>query len=160
MLDILEGTPWLVYLLFFYLLAIGLKARKTSTASLYRLFIIPVVFTIWSLYSLSDHIADKIIFWGSGLLVGTLIGWLLTHKHAIHFDREKKLVTLPGTYTTLVLVMAIFFVKYFFGYNYATNPEAKTNILYFGTDLAVSGIITGMFVGRLITYISKYFRNP
>ena len=48
-------TPWWVYLLLAYLIFIGIKARKPSTVSIYKLAILPVVFLSLSIEMLVTH---------------------------------------------------------------------------------------------------------
>ena len=40
----LMHTPWWVYLILFYCIFIGIKCSKDDTSSIYKLFILPLVF--------------------------------------------------------------------------------------------------------------------
>ena len=157
LIEILEETPLWVYLTFIYLLYTGIKASQRRTLSLPKLFILPTLLLVWSFYSLYDrwqgHWTD-VCYWIISLVSGSLIGWWIIHKWNIQIDRERKTLTLPGTWSTLWLILIIFSVRYYFGFYYATHPAIPHSM--FLTDIIVSGVITGIFIGRSLNYLYRY----
>jgi hypothetical protein len=156
----LKGTPWWVYVLLFYLLSIGKKALKPQVVSLKRLALLPIVFIVWSTISIATTFSFSILKWLCWLLsacLGSLLGYLLTRSISIQADKKKFLIALPATYSTLILLIMIFSIKYTFGYLYAVHPELVNNVWFTTTDIVASGVITGIFIGRFVTYLYKLY---
>lgn len=160
-IDALKETPWWVYLLLAYLISRGVLALKTRTISIYKIFILPTVFFIWGLSSLVGklHNTQFIILWVSGLFLGCVIGWLMYCRSRIQIDKEHGLVTFPGSSLTLILVLTIFAVKYFFGYIQETNALTEYSCLLTAINALTSGIITGIFMGIVASVLYKYNRT-
>ncbi|MBF0363264.1 MAG: hypothetical protein HQK49_19735 [Oligoflexia bacterium] len=155
----LLGTPWWVYLLFAFLFYTGLKARKSSTIPIKKLFMFPAIFIIWSLLSLISKVANSniylILIWITLGFIGYLIGLKITQTTNVQVDRINSVITIPGSgWIMLLALMSIFFIKYLFGYTYSTNPSAIAYCL--PLDLGFSGAITGIFLGRAHGYFKKY----
>lgn len=157
-LSFLKGTPFWVYLVFAYIIWMGIKAKKTHRVSLRKMVFLPLAFMTLSLYALimKPHAVFNISIWITVALSGSYIGWSLTQKLRVEADKKKKQLQLPGGYTTLFLLFSIFSVKYFFGALYASNPLVKENTLINTMDILISGFITGVFVGRAFSYVKKY----
>ena len=58
----------------------------------------------------------------------------------------------------VMVVMIIFFSKYYFGYEIAADPKLLSNTHFEFAMLAVSGLTAGMFVGRGLYYF-RCFRT-
>ena len=159
--DAFKGTPWWVYVLFIYLLSRGILALKTRTISLYKIFILPGVFFIWGLSSLTGKLnsTQSIVLWASGLFLGCIIGWLMYCHRRIQVDKKHALVTFPGSSLTLILVLTIFAVKYFFGYVQAAQVLTQYNCLLSALNALTSGTITGILVGRVASVLHQYNKN-
>lgn len=150
-------TPWWVFVIFLYLMMIGIKATHTRTLPIQQLFILPALFfaasVIWLYHRLQGHTAF-FGFWIAGIVLGALLGHWIVRKWTVHANQGKQTLTIPGSYTILFLVFAIFIVRYFFGYQYAVHPERAS--LLFLPDALVSGIILGIFIGRSYSLYRKY----
>jgi len=160
-MKIVLGTPWWAFLLLAYFIWIGIKARNPGTVSLRKRVILPVILTGWTLTSLFQNHgaeAESVIVWGICMCIGIGTGWIITRPVELKADKKKVLIKTEGGWLTLILLILIFGVKYFFGYTYATNPLAKENPTYYVPDLAFSGIVAGFFLGRLLCFIKKYFK--
>jgi len=156
-LDILSGTPFWVYAVFVYLIIRGVKSLQPNDIPLIRLTIIPFILISWSLYSLhskyclSPHIVG---IWLLSLFVGILIGWFAFYRN-IKVNKKSMIVHLPGSWYPLILYMLFFALKYCIGFTYAVAPEMNQNIFFGGTDAIASGLISGIFGGRLLFVIKQ-----
>jgi len=151
MFQFLEMTPWWIYILFTYFLMLGFKAANPTVASLKRLAMIPLFFLGWAIYHLSTDLEERYFFllpWFLALAMGSYLGYLQVRNWTIRTDQERRTLALPGSWSTLLLCLSVFALKYVFGLIYATNPTAHLNASVFGTDLIVTGVIVGMFWGR------------
>lgn len=157
----LIGTPWYVYLIFFYLVIIGIKSVKGGIVSLKKLFFIPCVFLFMSIDEIVTKLPFHAIFIGAfaiGLACGTLLGYWQYKSLKIDVDQNKKLLKIGGSKFSLVLIIVTFSYKYYLGYTFAVNPNMELTqmalLLYF------SSILTGMFVGRLLFALHKLKHGP
>ncbi|OJW72873.1 MAG: hypothetical protein BGO68_00530 [Candidatus Amoebophilus sp. 36-38] len=159
-ISILTGAPWWVYIILVYLLYIGFRAIKPRTIWLPKLFILPIIITgllTRNLFTRHSFQLDNLAMYILSLGIGGIISWLIFKNTKLIFDRAKRLVTLPGGYTTLILFMSIFVIRYFWGYIEATHPTPLPTYLMY-SKIASSGIIAGLSFGRSITYLHKFFR--
>lgn len=157
--EFLLQTPWWVYLLFVYLIKVGIGASKTKVVPLKKLVILPIIFTALSIHTMivSFHFTSMVfIVWFASILVGTLFGYLLVYKHQFRVDKKQYLIELPGTWITLIMILAIFVSKYYFGYAMSADPAVVNNTVFEFTMLSVSGVITGLFIGRMICYLNEF----
>jgi hypothetical protein len=156
--QILSGAPWWVYVLFIYLVSIGIKSTKLRTIPIKRVVLFPLFFVAWSGYELYKNVSlglpSLILWWVVFLVVGAYFGFKEVHSWRFQKDRHKGLITIPGNYSTLVLVVLIFVLKFFWGYFYATLSSVP-HWIYFA-DTSTSSLVTGFFVGRAIVFFKSY----
>lgn len=161
MWDILSGAPWWVYALFLYLMFIGIQSTKPRTISVRRLVIFPLIFVVWSLWSLYGHVAmvgnALIIYWIVFLFIGAYCGRKEVQSWKLRVDRAKGLITIPGNYSTMILVLVIFVLKFVWGYYYATAANPPYSI--YVADTITSSLFTGFFVGRSAFFLKSYLKN-
>ncbi len=161
--EMILNTPWWVYLLLIYVVKRGLKARQTQVGSLARMFIFPILMFLLSidtLYRTDALTGVNIGCWVLTLLLGAVIGWYLVAQQALKVDRQKHLIFCPGTWSVLILVLVIFVSKYAFATIQATNIILAKNPIFILSNLSVSGVFTGIFLGRLACYLHRYFTLP
>lgn len=162
-IEVVARTPYWVWALFAFLLFIGIRGLKPTTASFARLAILPVVFLAWGLSGFATTYGLRpvgITVWIAALAVGAGIGLLVARSIEIHSDKERGLISLPGTAVNLVLILIIFATKYTLGALAGMRPEITGELLYMATDVGVSGLLTGMFAGRLLGLWRKYRAAP
>jgi hypothetical protein len=156
LLNIITGTPWWVYLILAYVLYVGIRALKPRTMSVNRIFIIPLIILALSLWFLIDKFTGfkDLLIWALFIPIGFGAGWGIVQKLKIRADHKKLLIRIGGNPFILILVLAIFAVKYFFGYWKAVTPDIGPFL--HSMELAFSGLFLGLFVGRLFAIIKKF----
>jgi hypothetical protein len=163
MLQILTNTPVWVWALLALLLFIGIRALRPATAPLWRMALLPSVFFVWglsSLYQLHGLRYERLLPWVAALACGTVIGLLMAGTQPIQADKTRHLVRTAGGPMTLVLILLIFATKYEFGYLHATRPDLFAEPRLWLTEIAVSGVISGMFIGRFAGLLRQYRTAP
>lgn len=157
-MQILTGAPWWVWVLLIVLGRIGIKALRPRTVSIQRVVLFPMFFIAWSIYGLYENVVQEsstlIVGWVIAIAVGALLGFKEVHSWHFHVDRKKGLITIPGNWSTLVLILLIFVLKFFWGYFYATLHHVSYSIYL--ADTCSSAVVTGFFVGRAIFYYRRY----
>ena len=160
--DIATGAPWWVYLLFAYLLSIGIKSTRPRTLSVQRVVLIPLLFLAWSFYSLYRTLPLKLpslmLVWVVFFALGAYLGVKEVTSWRISINRSKGEITIPGNYSTLAIILLIFILKFVWGYLYATQAQVSYAIHF--TDTLTSALVTGVFVGRAGFLLKSYSSKP
>jgi hypothetical protein len=154
-------TPAWVYLLFAYLMWRGINALQTQVRALKKLFILPIIFVIMSIHTLISEISISglaVITWTAAIGCGIGLGWLQIVRLTLAVDREHCLIRIPGSWFTLLIILVIFVTKYYFNFKIAVDGTALKHAGFIMSFLFVSGISTGLFVGRLSCYLSRFYR--
>lgn len=154
----LVHTPWWVYLLLIFLIRVGIRASKTHVVSLKKLFIVPIIFTFMSIHTLFTSFtvgALTITTWAVAILIGMALGWIQVHRYSLQVDMKNLLIQVPGTWSTLIIILIIFIAKYYFSYELSVDPQLAQQTIFEICALAISGIFTGLFIGRLICYLYR-----
>ena len=115
MFQLLEMTPWWIYILFIYFLMLGVRASNPTVVSLKKLAAIPIFFLGWAIYHLFTDLETRYFFlvpWIFALAAGSFIGYLQVRNWAIRVDPERQTVSLPGSWSTLLLCLSIFSLKF------------------------------------------------
>lgn len=160
LLDTLVHTPWWVYVILVVILQIGFKSAKTSTVSLYKLCIAPIIFTGMAIETLINNLALTPLVSGTfaaTLLIGILLGWWQVARQQLQFDRKRKLIKVPGTWSVMIVILIIFSTKYYFGYELSVDPEAVKNTTFEIAFISVTAICTGLFIGKFLCYSKRMF---
>ena len=154
LINALQGTPWWVYVVFAYLVMIGIKAMKPQMVSVNKMFIIPLIFIALSIYGLIVGFRGwpDLFFWAIALVAGFFVGGRLAPEK-FRADRKKLLAYIPGSPVILILILAIFAVKYFFGYYSATHEVGDAMHV---AQIIASGAVTGIFVGRTRAFLLQF----
>lgn len=152
-------TPWWVYVLLGYLIAVGVKASKVRIIPFWKVFVLPTIFLFMSIQTLAtmetiDYLNTS--SWIAAMLVGSLLGWWQVKCLDIKIDKKHSLIQIPGSWDTLLLILIIFIAKYYFGYEQATNPVLAVQLNFKVSMLVLSGVCTGLFLGRLFCYMNHY----
>jgi hypothetical protein len=159
--EILSGAPWWVYLLLILLVRLGIRSFKPRTIQLPRLILLPSIFFLWSIYRLYQNdvlvFPSLIVWWVLALAVGAYLGFKEVHAWKIHVDKAKKTLTIPGNYSTLILIVAVFILNFFWGTLYSIYPEMPYGIRFF--DTVTTTICTGFFVGRGSLFLKRYMAH-
>ena len=158
--DTLSHTPLYVYVLFAYLVWRGLKARRAGAAPLWRLALIPVLFTIMGLANLAKLHGlrvETLALWMLALGLGAALGLWMLRATVLVPDRAHGLLHRPADYTVLPLILLAFAVKYAFGVMQGMAPALLQTPLYARLDILTSGFFAGVFVGKFVRYWRGYF---
>jgi hypothetical protein len=158
-IDIIKGTPFWVWIILGYLVFQGIRATKPSVLSAWQLTIMPLLFIIWSLYSLCSKCAEFnffLGFWFIAFCVGIFIGYKIMQKVSFKIDAKTKLIHLPGSIIPLCLSMVFFLTKYGLGVTYSLNPIMRGDLYLMSFDLLISGLVAGLSAGRMFIILKSY----
>jgi len=158
--ETLAHTPPSIYVLFGYLVWRGVKARRAAAVRLWRLALIPVLFTLMGLVNLATLHGlrvETLALWLLALGVGAALGLWMLRATVLVPDRAHGLLHRPADFTVLPLILLAFAVKYAFGVMQGTAPALLQTPLYASLDILTSGFFAGVFVGKFVRYWRGYF---
>lgn len=158
-LQIVANTPVWVWVLLAYLLFIGIRALRPATVPLWRVAILPAVFFVWGLYSLYQMhglALVRVLPWAAALIGGIAVGMVIAGFQPIRADKTRHLVRTAGGPLTLILILLIFATKYEFGFLHATQPALFAETRFWLSEIVISGILAGMFIGRFAGLVRQY----
>ena len=156
--EIINHTPTWVWFIFGWLLIIGIKALRKNTAHIGKLFVLPTTFFAMAIHTLAT---ESVITWiipfafVTSCVAFISIGWAIGKGQQLTIDKNQWQITLPGSSFTLILVMTIFALKYYFGYTIAAHPEVAQTLAFKIMKFACSGGLTGLAIGRLSYYMQR-----
>jgi hypothetical protein len=159
-LIILKNSPWWIYPLLALLIWFGMQGMRPRTLPIWRLAIVPLVFTGWGIVSILSRPATS-----SGVITGWLVcaavgagaAWLGTRRMTVAIDFSRGNVTLAGSIGPLVRNVLIFAVKYAIGVAMALLSTRRAEIAVL--DIGISGAMAGYFLGWLGRLTTIYRRG-
>tara|TARA_B100002051_G_C16490872_1_gene512808 strand:- start:135 stop:656 length:522 start_codon:yes stop_codon:yes gene_type:complete len=159
----LTHTPFWVYAIFLYCVFVGYKGTKGGVVPFGKMLAMPIVFTVLSLENVYNHFAITyvvVVTYLLALVVGAALGMVFAKRVGLEVDRKKGLLKFPGSYSTLILILLIFAVKYYFGYELGADPDLADNTHFELSMLSASSLVTGVFIGRALYYYRCLKKGP
>jgi hypothetical protein len=156
MWTLITHTPLYVWPLLLLLIWGGLQARKTHKVTYRSLLIFPTIMLIWSLYAaLSQASLFSLSLWAVSILLGVFFGYLTVRRIPLHFDKESKILVIPGSYIPLILFLSIFALRYTLQATHALVSGFIGTPSYFLLEAGAT-LISGMFLGRILGYKMRF----
>jgi hypothetical protein len=152
----LVHTPPYVFVLLAYLVWQGLLSLRTRRRAVWRMLIVPGLFTATGLLLLILRPSGGTLpmaAWLVGMAAFVPLG-LVTGPRLLAVDRQSGRVTLAGSPVSLVRNLLIFAAQYGIAVALFRHPEAQTGLAVAGH--AVSGTSVGYFVGWMIAFRRRY----
>ena len=144
---ILKSTPFYVYLLFIYLMFIGIKATKPRVV-LYpiKLFITPLVF--WAFFIKQLNRIEDLLLVFVLITISIFINLKLFKPPPVQIENNISII--PGSWQPLFIIIVIFSIKYLFGYMRTVKPQLPQQ--YEIIELIISSLMIGMTLSRALFY--------
>jgi hypothetical protein len=155
LIEILKRTPPWVFFLFFVLLAVGYYQSKDRIVGRGKVAILPIIMIALSFYGvLSAFGAAPVGFfsWVIGVGIAVWLGVTLCTAHGVIYSTETQSFSVPGSWLPLVLMMAIFFIKYAVGIILARQLPIASASAFIGSISLCYGLLSGVFLARLVLW--------
>ncbi len=147
-----------MFVLFAFLISRGVRALKPAEVSLVQLALVPALLTGWGLYDLTRRYHFDVAAlargwwrWRSGPRSASR-SWAAQPSAPI--ARRGRCAGPPVTVLPLILVA--FAAKYTLAVMAALSPALLADTAYRLTDLGISGLFAGIFLGKFGRYVSVY----
>jgi hypothetical protein len=157
--DVLSRTPAWVFILFAYLMWIGVMRLRLRVRPLGKIWITPAIFITWGLVGLFRAPGDfsfVLTHWAIGAVFGGALGLLGEVKLTV--DRLRQLVLLPGSIRPILRILVIFGAHYGLQVAAALHPDSRASLLTW--DIYVSGASAGYFIGWSVRFLQSYRKAP
>ncbi len=143
--EILVHTPIWVWAVLVLLIWFGLSATRDREVSAKRVLITPAIATLLVLgHLLADApTATELAALALGLAFGSVIGAI---RYGASGSRRVAIgrLYLPGSWSSLLVLLTIFFIRYVSGVLDAVAPQLVTSTLVLAATTLVSGLLVGM----------------
>jgi hypothetical protein len=153
---ILTHTPIWVFALLGYLVWQGYQSLWPRTQPLWRMLIVPVMFFLMGLSRLvltyNDGWESLLAWFVAALLFVSLA--LYRGARLLAIDRQKGLVTRPGSPIPLIRNVTVFLLQYAIAAAAALHLDGHIAAALIGR--AISGATAGYFAGRTVSLIRSY----
>jgi hypothetical protein len=161
--QIIEGTPKPVFVVFFVLLYYGWMQSRTREAGKVRVLMLPIIMVFLSiggvLSSFHGHL-PSLVAWVVGFLVAVVVNHLMGAPSGVRYSAATRRFHLPGSWTPLALMMAIYFAKYVDGATTVLRPDIQTSTPFAVTLSMIFGCLSGVFFGRFLRIWSTSLQAP
>ncbi len=150
--EILQGTPKWVFVLFFVLLYLGCTQSRDREVSRFKIAILPIcmiglsIYGVVSAFGLQD--SESLIWWLSGLAAAGVMSWLLPRPLGVSYSEKESTYTIPGSWAPLMLMMSIFCIKYGVGVTFARQLPVANDIVFIALVCSSYGLVSGLFLFR------------
>jgi hypothetical protein len=151
LLQILRGTPIWVYPLFVGLIVLGYIQSKPRNVAPPMVAILPVALGVFSLSRVLAAFGPAplpLLAWAAGTAAALLLSRALKQPAGARWSTATGTFHVPGSWTPLVLLMAVFFARYALAVSLVMMP-ALAHSAGFATA-ASFGLLSGMFIGRAL----------
>lgn len=154
-IEYIRNTPVWVWPLLAFLIVSGLKNFNESKIDLKKIFIVPVMFLSWSIYSIVVDLSYVfLLLFFFTLLIGILIGFFINKNfRPMRSDKNGELIR-QGSWFPLALILFSFWINYAFAALRVVKPEIISNIYYCLFHVSLLGLVVGLFWGG--TYYCFY----
>jgi hypothetical protein len=163
LIEIFKHTPSWVFVLFFILVALGYfqtKERKVTRGKVAILPVVMIALSFFGVFSAFGMPPVGIFSWVVGIALTVWLGAKLNRPHGVSFSPETRLLSVPGSWLPLALMMAIFSTKYMVGVVQARQLPVIGNPVFIGAIGLCYGIFSGIFLARAVVIWRAAGRLP
>jgi len=153
--EIISRTPTWVFVLFFTLVFLGYRQSKTRKVNLRTLLILPIAMTIFSIIGVKSAFnlqIFSIVAWFVGLTISYFVCNQLSSKKAEYLSEDEQF-EIPGSWLPLILMMAIFWVKYIVAVLLAKELAVTETVSFIVSVSFIYGTFSGIFAARAKGYL-------
>lgn len=148
---IVQHTPVWVWGLLAGLIALGLTQTRDREMSLTRVTVLPLVLLGLSLagvFSAFGHLPVALGGWAAGFGVALAFGRSFIAVRGAAWLAARRTLHVPGSWLPLVLIVALFMLKYAVGVSVALHPALTGDAMFAGLVSLAYGAFSGLFMAR------------
>lgn len=147
---VVTHTPIWVWLLLKALVVVGLLQTRNRTVSSFQVLAMPVGLGAWSLVSAGQAFgwrASTFLVWAMAFGLGLVLQrWLMPRQRVQALANDRYAVA--GSWAPLVLILAIFLIRYAVSASLAVVPELATLTSFTAAACLLYGLPSGLLAAR------------
>ncbi|PXX38640.1 DUF6622 family protein [Undibacterium pigrum] len=151
--QIISNTPIYVWAILGFLAFRGFKASVDRELALRSVVIIPLVMLGLSAHGIVAGFGTEplvIAAWIATMAAGAAVSWSMVSDKNVRILADKGTVFYRGSWGPLVMMMAIFIMKYIVNVALHVNPALHTNMQFALISTALFGLFNGLFLGKML----------
>ena len=153
LLQIVQHTPAWVWGLLVALVGFGLSQAQAREVSLARVTVLPLVLLALSfsgVVSSFAHATIAILAWAIGVAAAITLGRRFVTVRGASWSAETGTLRVPGSWLPLVLMVALFLIKYGVGVTLAMNHAIAADTAFGACCGLAYGGFSGLFAARAL----------
>jgi hypothetical protein len=158
MMQIVTHTPAWVFILFVVLLVFGFLQTRNRNVKFIFAYLLPIGMVILSFVGVISSFGLELMpisLWLAGVFMLSLLGYKLFPLKGIVYNLESKSYSIPGSWLSFGVIMAIFFTKYSVAVIKATNISLINNSFFVFVLCLAYGAFSGFFISRVLCLTSS-----
>lgn len=159
----IANVSWVTYAFFIYIIIIGFKSTKPSVISIRSLRYMACLFFILSLiwfYSYIHLTMYNLFILITTIFLGTLLGWLHFRLVKVKAIKNQQQIRFPGSWLMLIVTFALLISMFYLDLDFFSFSLMITTPAYALSLLALYGLFTGLYIGRLIYSVRSVKNGP
>ncbi len=151
--QILRHTPVWVYGIFALLVYLGAIQTRERRVSRLRVAILPIVMLAFSLLGVLGTFGLSALTlgaWTGGILLVVILNQIARFPRGVRHPAGSSHFVIPGSWTPLLLMLAIFFARYVVAVTAVMRPALGANSTYVVVVAAGFGLFSGIFLARAL----------
>jgi hypothetical protein len=156
LIAILQHTPTTVWAILAGLIALGLLQSVPRAVSLRRVVVLPLAITALSVHGTVSSFPAAPWSWVLWVgAAGVTATWFATADMpaGAQFDATRRVFHMPGSWQPMVLMMAIFAIRYAVGVVLGRSPALIHDPAAAAMVASVYGALSGVFLGRMVRMV-------
>ena len=152
-IQILNGTPSWVFVLFAGLLWLGYVQSRARSVSTGRLMILPAALIAFSLFGVVAAFGTQpalLVTWAVGVGGALLAHRFIAPASTARWEPAIGSFHVPGSWTPLALMMTVFFARYAISVGIAMNPSLAKETFFAVAVSLFYGLLSGIFLARAL----------
>lgn len=155
-IEIIKHTPIWVFILFLVLLGAGIQQSRQREVKKWILWLLPAGMVCLSYFGVSSGFGDNVLlslFWVIGLGTCIALFGFVWPIGAATFLSERNKFLVEGSWLPLLLMMAIFFIKYAVAVSKSLAIPVVATKEFAYVCVVVYGALSGVFVARALSIL-------
>jgi len=146
--------PWWVLAVFVWCLWTGWRKSKEGTTHVSMFFLFPIIFIGIAIKSLAVLSMGCVTGYFAGLSFGSLLGWSVASATHIKINKFRNMITVPGSWQLMILLMTVFITKFTFGFLRIAEPATVQTFQVI--EWSVLGFVTGVLLGKALNFARRF----
>ena len=153
---ILRNTPLWVWALLAALVALGLSQARARTVGPAPIVLMPLAMTVLSIWGTLSAFGHSLQFgsvqlaWIAGASISLAAVAPVRPPAGVRYDASTGRFHLPGSWVPLLLILAVFAVRYAVNVELAIQPALAQDDTFTRVTSAIYGLFSGIFIGRAV----------